>query len=131
VIPPWNFACAIMAGMTIASIVSGNTVVLKPSSDSPTIAARFVELLEECGMPEGVVNFCPGGGASFGDALVAHREDPLHRLHRIARSRIAHQPDRRPSKKVSSGSSAPSSKWAAKTPSSSIPMPTSIPPSKA
>src|SRR6201997_4014162 len=72
VIPPWNFPCAIMAGMTLASIVSGNTVVLKPSSDSPTIAAKFVELLEECGMPEGVVNFCPGGGASFGDALVAH-----------------------------------------------------------
>lgn len=72
VIPPWNFACAIMAGMTVASIVSGNTIVLKPSSDSPTIAAKFVELLEECGMPEGVVNFCPGGGATFGDALVAH-----------------------------------------------------------
>ncbi len=72
VIPPWNFACAIMAGMTLASIVSGNTVVLKPSSDSPTIAAKFVELLEECGMPEGVVNLCPGGGATFGDALVAH-----------------------------------------------------------
>jgi 1-pyrroline-5-carboxylate dehydrogenase len=72
VIPPWNFACAIMAGMTVASIVCGNTVVLKPSSDSPTIAAKFIELLEECGMPEGVVNFCPGGGASFGDALVAH-----------------------------------------------------------
>src|SRR5262252_5115786 len=72
VIPPWNFACAIMAGMTLASIVSGNTVILKPSSDSPTIAAKFVELLEECGMPEGVVNFCPGGGATFGDAVVAH-----------------------------------------------------------
>jgi 1-pyrroline-5-carboxylate dehydrogenase len=72
VIPPWNFPCAIMAGMTLASIVSGNTVVLKPSSDSPTIAAKFVELLEEAGMPEGVVNFCPGGGPSFGDTLVAH-----------------------------------------------------------
>ena len=72
VIPPWNFPCAIMAGMTIASIVSGNTVILKPSSDSPTIAAKFIELLEECGMPEGVVNFCPGAGASFGNAVVAH-----------------------------------------------------------
>jgi 1-pyrroline-5-carboxylate dehydrogenase len=72
VIPPWNFPCAIMAGMTLASIVSGNTVILKPSSDSPTIAAKFVELLEEAGMPEGVVNFCPGAGASFGDAVVAH-----------------------------------------------------------
>jgi 1-pyrroline-5-carboxylate dehydrogenase len=72
VIPPWNFPCAIMAGMTLASIVSGNTVILKPSSDSPTIAAKFVELLEEAGMPEGVVNFCPGAGASFGNAVVAH-----------------------------------------------------------
>ncbi len=72
VIPPWNFPCAIMAGMTLASIVSGNTVILKPSSDSPTIAAKFIELLEEAGMPEGVVNFCPGGGATFGDAIVSH-----------------------------------------------------------
>src|SRR5438105_14705508 len=72
VIPPWNFPAAIMAGMTLASIVCGNTVILKPSSDSPTIAAKFVELLEEAGMPEGVVNFCPGAGASFGDAVVAH-----------------------------------------------------------
>jgi 1-pyrroline-5-carboxylate dehydrogenase len=72
VIPPWNFPCAIMAGMTLASIVSGNTVILKPSSDSPTIAAKFVELLEEAGMPEGVVNFCPGAGSTFGDAVVAH-----------------------------------------------------------
>jgi 1-pyrroline-5-carboxylate dehydrogenase len=72
VIPPWNFPCAIMAGMTLASIVCGNTVVLKPSSDSPTIAAKFVELLEEAGMPEGVVNFCPGSGATFGNAVVSH-----------------------------------------------------------
>jgi len=72
VIPPWNFPCAIMAGMTVASVVSGNTVILKPSSDSPTIAAKFVELLEEAGIPEGVVNFCPGSGATFGNAIVAH-----------------------------------------------------------
>jgi len=72
VIPPWNFPSAIMAGMTLASIVSGNTVILKPSSDSPTIAAKFVELLEEAGMPDGVVNFCPGAGATFGNAVVAH-----------------------------------------------------------
>jgi 1-pyrroline-5-carboxylate dehydrogenase len=72
VIPPWNFPFAIMAGMTTAAIVTGNTVVLKPSSDSPTIAARFVEVLEEAGMPPGVVNFCPGSGATFGNAIVAH-----------------------------------------------------------
>ncbi|HEX4066022.1 MAG TPA: L-glutamate gamma-semialdehyde dehydrogenase [Acidobacteriaceae bacterium] len=72
VISPWNFPFAIMAGMTAAAIVTGNTVVLKPSSDSPTIAARFVEVLEEAGLPAGVVNFCPGSGASFGNAVVAH-----------------------------------------------------------
>jgi 1-pyrroline-5-carboxylate dehydrogenase len=72
VIPPWNFPLAIMAGMTSAAIVAGNTVVLKPSSESPTIAARFIEALEEAGMPPGVVNFCPGSGASFGKAIVEH-----------------------------------------------------------
>jgi 1-pyrroline-5-carboxylate dehydrogenase len=72
VIPPWNFPFAIMAGMTSAAIVCGNTVVLKPSSDSPTVAAKFFEVLQEAGMPDGVVNFCPGSGATFGNALVEH-----------------------------------------------------------
>lgn len=72
VISPWNFPLAIMCGMTIASVVCGNTVVLKPSSDSPTIAAKFFEALEEAGMPPGVVNFCPGSGATFGHGLVEH-----------------------------------------------------------
>jgi 1-pyrroline-5-carboxylate dehydrogenase len=72
VIPPWNFPFAIMAGMTAASIVCGNTVILKPSSDAPTIAAKFVEVLEEVGLPDGVVNFCPGSGTTFGNALVEH-----------------------------------------------------------
>ncbi len=72
VIPPWNFPFAIMAGMTAAAIVSGNTVIVKPSSDSPTIAAKFMEVLEEAGLPAGVVNFCPGAGATFGNAVVTH-----------------------------------------------------------
>jgi len=72
IISPWNFPFAIMAGMTAAAIVAGNTVILKPSSDSPTIAARFVEVLEQAGLPDGVVNFCPGSGASFGNAIVEH-----------------------------------------------------------
>ena len=72
VIPPWNFPFAIMAGMTAAAIVTGNTVVLKPSIDAPTIAAKFFALLEEAGMPTGVVNFCPGAGPGFGSAVVAH-----------------------------------------------------------
>jgi 1-pyrroline-5-carboxylate dehydrogenase len=72
VIPPWNFPFAIMAGMTAAAIVCGNTVILKPSVDSPTIAAKFMGLLEEVGLPDGVVNFCPGEGREFGSAVVAH-----------------------------------------------------------
>jgi 1-pyrroline-5-carboxylate dehydrogenase len=72
VIPPWNFPFAIMAGMTAASIVCGNTVILKPSVDAPTIAAKFMELLEEVGLPDGVVNLCPGEGPEFGSAVVAH-----------------------------------------------------------
>jgi 1-pyrroline-5-carboxylate dehydrogenase len=72
VIPPWNFPLAIMAGMTTAAIVTGNTVVLKPSSDAPWIAWRFFALLEEAGMPAGVVNFVSGSGAEVGDTLIAH-----------------------------------------------------------
>jgi 1-pyrroline-5-carboxylate dehydrogenase len=72
VISPWNFPLAIMCGMTTAAVVSGNTVVLKPSSDSPTISAKFFEALEEAGLPPGVVNFCPGSGATFGNGLVEH-----------------------------------------------------------
>lgn len=72
VIPPWNFPLAILAGMTAAAIVTGNTVVLKPSSDSPAIAYKFFEVLEKAGMPPGVVNFLPGSGGVMGDALVSH-----------------------------------------------------------
>jgi 1-pyrroline-5-carboxylate dehydrogenase len=72
VIPPWNFPLAIMAGMTAAAVVTGNTVVLKPSSDAPTIAYKFYELLEEAGMPAGVVNFMTGSGAEVGDVIVDH-----------------------------------------------------------
>ncbi|HEV2426331.1 MAG TPA: L-glutamate gamma-semialdehyde dehydrogenase [Terriglobia bacterium] len=72
VIPPWNFPLAILTGMTTASIVAGNTVVLKPSSDSPAIAYKFFEALERAGMPPGVANFLPGSGSIIGDYLVAH-----------------------------------------------------------
>lgn len=72
VIPPWNFPLAIMAGTTVASLVTGNTVVLKPSGDSPVIAYKFVELMEEVGLPKGVLNFITGDGAIIGDYLVSH-----------------------------------------------------------
>ncbi len=71
VIPPWNFPFAIMAGMTAAAIVCGNAVVLKPSPDAPTIAAVFVHLLEEAGMPLGVVNLLQGGPV-VGQTIVEH-----------------------------------------------------------
>lgn len=77
IIPPWNFPLAIMAGMTMAAVVTGNTVVLKPASVTPIIAAKFMELLDEVGLPKGVVNFLPGSGAEVGDYLVDH---PLTRF---------------------------------------------------
>ncbi len=72
VIPPWNFPMAILCGMTSAALVTGNTVILKPSSDSPKIGHLFMEILKEAGMPPGVVNFVPGSGAVVGDYLVQH-----------------------------------------------------------
>jgi len=72
VVPPWNFPLAILVGMTTASLVSGNTVVLKPSSDSPAIAQMFFELLEEIKLPKGVVNFVTGDGSVIGDLLITH-----------------------------------------------------------
>ncbi|MBX3396188.1 MAG: L-glutamate gamma-semialdehyde dehydrogenase [Phycisphaerae bacterium] len=73
IIPPWNFPLAIMAGMTTAAIVTGNTVVLKPASTAPVIAAKFLEILcDECMLPPGVVNFCPGSGSEIGDTIVDH-----------------------------------------------------------
>ncbi|HEV3156000.1 MAG TPA: L-glutamate gamma-semialdehyde dehydrogenase [Candidatus Baltobacteraceae bacterium] len=77
VIPPWNFAFAIMTGMVSAALVCGNTVCLKPSEDASVIAALFVDLLAEVGLPPGVLNFVPGPGAIVGEALVTH---PLTRF---------------------------------------------------
>jgi 1-pyrroline-5-carboxylate dehydrogenase len=72
VIPPWNFPAAIAAGMTVASLVTGNTVVLKPAGDTPTVAAKFVEIAYEAGIPKEALNFVTGAGSTVGDALVQH-----------------------------------------------------------
>jgi 1-pyrroline-5-carboxylate dehydrogenase len=72
VIPPWNFPLAILAGMTSAAIVTGNTVLLKPSSDSPLTGWKFMEIIHEVGLPDGVVNFVSGPGGAVGDTLVMH-----------------------------------------------------------
>lgn len=72
VISPWNFAFAIMAGTTAAALVTGNTVLLKPASTTPVIAYKFIEVLEEAGIPAGVVNYIPGSSADIGDYIVDH-----------------------------------------------------------
>ncbi len=72
VIPPWNFPLAILAGMTIATLVTGNTAVVKPSSETPTIAAKFAEVLLEAGFPECSFTLLTGSGAAVGDTLVEH-----------------------------------------------------------
>jgi 1-pyrroline-5-carboxylate dehydrogenase len=72
VIPPWNFPCAILTGMTAAAVVTGNTVILKPASDTPLIAAKVMEAFQEAGLPDGVINFLTGPGGSIGDYLVEH-----------------------------------------------------------
>ena len=71
-IPPWNFPFAILVGMTSAAVVTGNTVVLKPSSDSPMMGKVFYDIMKEAGLPDGVINFLPGSGSEVGDILVAH-----------------------------------------------------------
>ncbi|MCC6389627.1 MAG: L-glutamate gamma-semialdehyde dehydrogenase [Bryobacterales bacterium] len=72
IIPPWNFPLAILAGMTTAALVAGNTVIIKPSSDTPTIGAKFAQLLVEAGFPAHSIAFFTGSGATVGDALVSH-----------------------------------------------------------
>jgi 1-pyrroline-5-carboxylate dehydrogenase len=72
VIPPWNFALAILCGMTGAALVTGNTVIIKPSSETPTIAAILAETLLEAGFPASSFCFLTGSGGAIGDFLVAH-----------------------------------------------------------
>jgi 1-pyrroline-5-carboxylate dehydrogenase len=72
VIPPWNFPLAITTGMTVAALVTGNPVVLKPASPTPLIAWYLVDVLREAGLPEGVLQYCPGSGGAMGDVLVGH-----------------------------------------------------------
>jgi 1-pyrroline-5-carboxylate dehydrogenase len=72
IIPPWNFPLAIMTGLTVAALVTGNTVVLKPSSDTPTVASKFAEVLLAAGFPARSFSLCTGSGSVIGDLLVEH-----------------------------------------------------------
>src|ERR671939_211927 len=70
IIAPWNFPTAILTGMSSAAIVTGNTIVMKPSEYTSVLGAKVAQIFEEAGLPEGVLNFCPGLGAEIGDYLV-------------------------------------------------------------
>ena len=72
IIPPWNFPLAILVGSAVGPAVVGNTVVIKPSPSTPVIAAKFMECVEEAGVPPGVFNLLTGEDADLGDALVDH-----------------------------------------------------------
>jgi RHH-type proline utilization regulon transcriptional repressor/proline dehydrogenase/delta 1-pyrroline-5-carboxylate dehydrogenase len=71
VISPWNFPLAILTGMATAALVTGNTVVMKPAEQSPVIAAKLMEIFQNVGIPDGVVNYVPGIGEEVGPELVA------------------------------------------------------------
>jgi RHH-type proline utilization regulon transcriptional repressor/proline dehydrogenase/delta 1-pyrroline-5-carboxylate dehydrogenase len=77
VIAPWNFPLAILTGMTVAAVVTGNAVIIKPSDQTPVIASRLMELLIEAGAPGGVVNLLTGPGSTVGAHLVAHPQIDL------------------------------------------------------
>jgi alpha-ketoglutaric semialdehyde dehydrogenase len=77
VITPWNFPIAIPSWKTLPALVSGNTVVFKPATDTPTLGERYVEILVEAGVPAGVVNIVHGGGGEVGTALVEHPDVPV------------------------------------------------------
>ncbi|HLH40269.1 MAG TPA: L-glutamate gamma-semialdehyde dehydrogenase [Bryobacteraceae bacterium] len=72
IIPPWNFPLAIMTGMSAAALVTGNTIVIKPSSETPTIAQKLAEVLLEAGFPPRSFALCTGSGSIVGDLLVEH-----------------------------------------------------------
>src|SRR5918998_212071 len=77
VITPWNFPIAIPSWKILPALVAGNTVVFKPATDTPMLGERFVELLDEAGLPPGVLNIVHGGGRAVGEHLVRHPDVPV------------------------------------------------------
>lgn len=85
IIPPWNFPLSICGGMVASALVTGNTVICKPSSDTPIVAYKFIELCEKAGFPAGTVNYIPGSGSDIGDYIVEH---PLTRFINFTGSKV-------------------------------------------
>ncbi len=75
-ITPWNFPMAIPCWKMMPALISGNTVVIKPASDTPGCVLLLVELLEEAGLPPGVVNVVTGSGDAVGRAIVESPDVP-------------------------------------------------------
>ena len=96
VITPWNFPIAIPSWKILPALVCGNTVVFKPATDTPMLGERFVELLNEAGVPAGVVNVVHGGGGEVGDAIVAHPDVPVITLTGSRETGVAGDEGRRP-----------------------------------
>src|SRR5215216_5793873 len=74
VITPFNFPAAILIGMSIGALITGNTIVLKPSSDAPIIGYKFAEIMKEAGLPAGVLNFITGSGSKIGKTIVGSED---------------------------------------------------------
>ena len=110
IITPWNFPMAIPSWKIIPALVCGNTVVFKPATLTPLSALNFVKILEEAGVPPGVVNLVTGGGGDVGDALLVERRRPRRLVHRLDRRRPHRVASRRRRR-----SRRCTSRWAART----------------
>ena len=129
VIAPWNFPHANATGMTVAALVTGNPVLLKPAEQTPAIARALCQLLWEAGIPKDILHFLPGKGELIGAALVRHPKSPPSPS--PAPNPSASTSSKPPPRQAppSPSSNASSAKWAAKTPSSSTTPPTPTTPS--
>lgn len=74
VIAPFNFPAAILVGMSVGALITGNTVIIKPASDTPIIGYKIVEIMLEAGIPNGVINLVPGSGAEIGKTIIESKE---------------------------------------------------------
>ena len=110
IITPWNFPMAIPSWKIIPALVCGNTVVFKPATLTPLSALNFVKILEEAGIPPGVVNLVTGGGGDVGNAMLVERRRPRRVVHRIDRGRPHRVASRRRRR-----SRRCTSRWAART----------------
>ena len=84
-VPPWNFPLSLLGGMVAAAVVTGNSIVCKPSSDTPIVAYKFIELCQKAGIPADVVSYIPGSGSEIGDFIVEH---PLTRFINFTGSKV-------------------------------------------